>query len=205
MSEGGFLGSSALRVDDNNRRILDVARSCFEQYGVQRTRMEDIAELLGVSRPLVYTYYPTRQKLVDAVVLDYILAFADEVQPKILAKRSFAEAVIEGSVMCVEAARANQRLSALAATAKTSHVSELLLRRNEIAHAMAKHLWHPVIARARLRGEIREDLDEDDFLEWISGIHLLWWIRDDADFAHLRAQLAYFLIPALLPAVGADR
>ena len=69
MSEGGFLGSSALRVDDNNRRILDVARSCFEQYGVQRTRMEDIAELLGVSRPLVYTYYPTRQKLVDAVVL----------------------------------------------------------------------------------------------------------------------------------------
>jgi AcrR family transcriptional regulator len=198
MSEVGILGP-VQEVDGQRRRILDVARRCFEQYGVQRTRMEDIADELGMSRPLLYTFYSTRQKLVDAVVLDYIREFAERVQPRILAADTFAEAVVEGSVLCIEAARENKNLSALASVGKTSHLSEMLLRPTEIAHAMAKQLWSPVIDRARERGEIREDLDEDNLLEWLSGIHLLWWIRDEVDVDHLRAQLRMFLVPALLP------
>jgi AcrR family transcriptional regulator len=197
MSEGSPPGTPNPQGEGQRRRILEAARRCFERYGVQRTRMEDIAGELGMSRALLYTYYGNRQKLIDAVLIDAVREFAAHVQPRILAYDTFAEAVVEGSIVCIKAGRGNQSITALVTSAKSNHVSDLLLRPTEVAQAMSRELWHPVIERARARGEVREDLNEENFNEWIAGIHLLWWLREQVDEDHLRAQLHFFLVPAL--------
>ena len=39
------------RIESRRAAILEAARTCFFNYGLDRTRMEDIARLAQISRP----------------------------------------------------------------------------------------------------------------------------------------------------------
>jgi AcrR family transcriptional regulator len=199
VTEGDLLEALRTAPSEKQRRVLDVAKSCFERYGLRRTRMEDIAAELGVSRPIVHRLYDSRQQLIDAVIIDYLREFVGEIRPMLMAYESFADVVAEGSVRVIAAARQHAQLTALVTADKRSHVHGVLLNPARIAHAMAVEVWHPLIERARQRGEIRADLDEDDFVEWLTSIHWLFWLRADTDLDWIRRQLRFFLVPSLRP------
>ncbi len=70
------------RVSETHQRILEEAAACFAQYGVARTRMEDVAAAAGVSRALVHSYFGGKTKLLARVqerVLEEWLAAAEQV------------------------------------------------------------------------------------------------------------------------------
>jgi len=48
-------------------QILDAARDEFCQHGFAATRLEDIARRAGISKALIYVYYPTKTELFLAV------------------------------------------------------------------------------------------------------------------------------------------
>jgi len=63
---------SAVPVTDRGRRTRDAlvvaARGAFEERGYDGTRMGDIAEAAGVSHGTVYTWFPTKDAVLMAVV-----------------------------------------------------------------------------------------------------------------------------------------
>ncbi|MFX1474990.1 MAG: TetR/AcrR family transcriptional regulator [Promethearchaeota archaeon] len=59
-------------------RILDAAITVFAQKGYHRTKMEDIAKHLGVSKGALYQYFPSKQALFRAVVNIPIQKIQDE-------------------------------------------------------------------------------------------------------------------------------
>lgn len=53
------------------RQLLGEAAKLLTEHGVDRVQITEVAERAGVSRPLVYRLFPTRQALVRAVLEDF--------------------------------------------------------------------------------------------------------------------------------------
>ncbi|OJW84383.1 MAG: hypothetical protein BGO69_11555 [Bacteroidetes bacterium 46-16] len=50
--------------------IVDAAKKLFQQYGLTKTTMEDIARSIGRGKSSLYYYYPTKEDIFEAVVLN---------------------------------------------------------------------------------------------------------------------------------------
>jgi AcrR family transcriptional regulator len=55
--------------DERARQLLDVADAVFAEDGVQASSMAEIAERAGVTKPIVYDHFGSKDGLVSAVVL----------------------------------------------------------------------------------------------------------------------------------------
>jgi AcrR family transcriptional regulator len=77
-------GTKATRtvLDPGRRReeLLDAAERAYAERGISRTTVSDVARAAGVTRGLVYHYFPTTQDLLDAVLDRRVAAFADSVR-----------------------------------------------------------------------------------------------------------------------------
>lgn len=57
---------------DIRHRILETARAQFFAHGFNRVTMDEMASLLGMSKKTVYECFPSKDKLVDAVLERHI-------------------------------------------------------------------------------------------------------------------------------------
>lgn len=60
--------------------IVDAAHDVYVQKGIARTTTADIARAAGVTRGLVYHYFPDTEQIVDAVLDRYVEGFAASVR-----------------------------------------------------------------------------------------------------------------------------
>ena len=61
--------------DSVTERILDAALGQFEDFGLRRSTMEDIARRCGMSRITIYRRFPKKENLIEAVVLRELRTF----------------------------------------------------------------------------------------------------------------------------------
>ena len=54
---------------DIEEKILDAAEQCFEQYGIAKTTIKDVAEVAGVSHMTIYRKFVDRDALFAATSL----------------------------------------------------------------------------------------------------------------------------------------
>ncbi len=59
-----------LPTEERRAQILDAARRCFLERGYQGTRVEDIADVAGLSKGAVYFHFESKRVLLDALVED---------------------------------------------------------------------------------------------------------------------------------------
>jgi AcrR family transcriptional regulator len=64
-------------TDSVTERILDAALGQFEDFGLRRSTMEDIAKRCGMSRITIYRRFPKKENLIEAVVLRELKSFLD--------------------------------------------------------------------------------------------------------------------------------
>lgn len=60
-----------LSPDARRRQLLDVAADVLTRHGVEAVQISEVAARAGVTRPIVYRYFPTREALVLAVLEDF--------------------------------------------------------------------------------------------------------------------------------------
>jgi AcrR family transcriptional regulator len=60
-----------LRSRDRRRQIVRVARELLAQRGVDHVRMPEVAAGAGVTRAVVYRFFPSRQALLGAVLEEF--------------------------------------------------------------------------------------------------------------------------------------
>lgn len=56
------------RVEEKERAILAAARRIFEEKGYEGARVADVAAAIGVAEGTIYTYFPTKDALVRAML-----------------------------------------------------------------------------------------------------------------------------------------
>ncbi len=180
------------------RRVLDAARDCFKRFGVVRTRIEDIAQAAGISRPLLYQYFDGRQGLIAALAEDEIERIIEENRKRLPVGAGFAETVVEGSLAAIDIGRSETLLAELFEASTLDDLPSLLLDPTRPPYAAVSGLWKPVFDRARETGELRSDLSDADLIEWLASVHYAFLLRSDVDPKRQRELFELFLVPALL-------
>lgn len=85
--------------------ILDAARRVFEQYGVRRANVDDVARAARVSRSTLYRRYPTKDALLEAVLLkqyDEFLTELDQVAADLPPRQAVVECFVRGLALTRE-------------------------------------------------------------------------------------------------------
>lgn len=183
--------------------ILGHAAACFDRYGIHRTRMGDIAAEAGISRQALYRLFPNRQAVIDGVLVMHAEVLIEQVAKEVSHCETFAEMLLEGCVHGITFLREKPDILRLAYESNVAEVSKSLLRPSTAPLALSVELWQPMIDRGRERGEVRPDLDDQDFIEWISTINLMYAMRDDIPTDRLRTLLRRHLLPGAV--AGAEK
>jgi AcrR family transcriptional regulator len=174
-------------------QILNVAAKCFKRFGVRRTRLEDIAKEAGVSRPLLYKIYGSRQVLMEILIAREVEEIINDQATYIASYSSFAEAIVEGSVRGIERSRKAKLLSDLMANNTALQMPDLVLDDSKPFKAIAMRIWQPVFEMGRASGEVSAALTNDDLFEWLMSVHYMFLLRNELSAGRIRRLLGLFL------------
>lgn len=184
------------------RRILTVATEIFEQRGLNRTTMEDIAEAAGVARKTIYNYFESKPKLVGEVIEETSARTAARALESLDLTAPPADLIVDAVMALLAQARDSRhagmvemllRPDALPITAKTVEQSERIAR-------VERGYWAPILEPLRDAGRLRVK-DIDQVVEWLTFIHLVFLTRPatfEGDPQVTRQMLHTYLVPALL-------
>ena len=196
------------RTAQRERTILDAAFRCFERYGVHRTRMEDVADEAGISRALLYRYFPNRAELVEAVSVDRIRTLTAGLLEEIAAFDDPEEAIVEGMMLMLAAGRSARELFEFS-DSPSAKFPEMIARHADLIHRLSFEAWHPVVDKARRQGRLRADFDEEAFSDWMSTLSFAFVLRREFDESQIRHLLRSFAVPGIIgtarPAAGRPR
>jgi AcrR family transcriptional regulator len=78
------------------RQLLDVAEAVFAERGVQSSSMDDIAERAGVTKPILYDHYGSKDRLVAAVIMRAGSILAEAVLAAVNSSSSPEDALVRG-------------------------------------------------------------------------------------------------------------
>jgi AcrR family transcriptional regulator len=103
-------------TDRTVRQILDAAVITFENLGIRRATMDDIARAAGLGRATVYRRFPQKGDLVRAALAHELRRFLTELDQRIAAAPTVRDRLVEGFVAGVAGVRAHPLLRRLLAT-----------------------------------------------------------------------------------------
>jgi AcrR family transcriptional regulator len=184
------------------RRILNVAAERFEQGGLNRTTMEEIAEAAGVARKTVYNYFENKPKLLGEVIEEASARTAALALESLDMTVPPEDLIVDAVMALLEHARNSPyktvvemllRPDALAIAAETVEQSERIAR-------VERAYWAPILEPLRDAGRLRVT-DVDEVVEWLTFIHLVFLTRPatfGGDPGVTRRMLRTYLVPALL-------
>jgi AcrR family transcriptional regulator len=71
-----------MNASDKRRKILAAASECLARFGYDKTTMEDIAGRIGLNKTSLYYYYPNKESIFIAVILQEAKRFLAALQDK---------------------------------------------------------------------------------------------------------------------------
>jgi AcrR family transcriptional regulator len=102
--------------DPTTERVLAAALAQFEDFGIRRTTMEDVARHAHLSRVTIYRRFPGKEALVEAVILWEAQRFFAELEAAVAGLDSVEERIVEAFVHTLGAAREQRLLNRLLRT-----------------------------------------------------------------------------------------
>lgn len=90
---------SGAKAERTRAAILATAEDVFARQGYAATRLDDVAEALGLTRAALFYYYGDKQKLYDAMLADAFSGLAEKLEAVLAVEGS----VVERIEMAVEA------------------------------------------------------------------------------------------------------
>jgi AcrR family transcriptional regulator len=147
----------------NRERILQVAKEIFTRNGAAAS-LDDIARQAGIGPGTLYRHFPTRDALIEAV-------YRSEVEKLAAAEQRFA-----ASLPPLEALRAWMLLFIEHVSAKTLIIPAMdtvaggSLRLIEGSRSLINAAFVASVKRAIASGDLRSDLDPNDFVRALVGI-----------------------------------
>jgi AcrR family transcriptional regulator len=148
--EGG-LRADARR---NRKLILDAARRCFAEQGLE-AQIDEIADKAGVGVGTVYRHFPTKRALAEALAADHFQRLAENARAALEEDDSWEgfRAFMHRSAEV----QANDRALAEVMAAQPDVMREAATGREDLHEAVAE-----LVARAQRAGKLRPDVVPDD-------------------------------------------
>jgi AcrR family transcriptional regulator len=187
--------------DDARERLLNAAEVCFERFGLRRTTIDDVAREAKVSRSTVYRYFDGRGDLIVAAYLRESDAVNDKLKALLDKPGPFEERFLKATMRSIEAIRSGKYLP-LMLTPEGAMLASKAVTASSAFYEATRQTMGPYLEAAQANGEVRKDLDLDDFNEWMLRIIFSFAMIDSPakrDPKHIKDLLTTFLLPALRP------
>ncbi|CDZ87228.1 TetR/AcrR family transcriptional regulator [Rhodococcus ruber] len=153
--------SAVLKSARTRARIMDAAAKVLSSKGYAKTRLTDIAIEADIQAPAIYYYYPSRQKLIEAVVRHGTSQMNDHVSSVLEALPS-TTSPMQRIAAAVEAhLRLSLELSVYttAAIRNAGQLPDAMRERQRADEEQYAGLWRNLLEEAHAAGEIRPDVD----------------------------------------------
>ena len=193
-------GPAAARTDDNStqERILRAAYDCFEQYGIGKTTIENIASRAKVSRPTVYKYYPSKDAILDEISVRETWRVNSEVRRRLVRSDDFADFLADTLLLVVRLANENVYIRRMV---ESIEYQESVISPGSLMQQLQRTWWSNLFEQARARDEIAADLENDEIIYWLGRAQsmLMLQVASPAiDDAEKRRFIRRFIVQPLL-------
>jgi len=179
-------------------RILRAAATCFRERGVEGTSMGDIAAAAGLQRPNLYRYFPNKEAVVLEVLMRETQAVHAERRARVRLAGPVGPLLVESLVSGQALARSDE-LIRFAMVGETVELTAALVRSETLLFDVEKAYWEPLLAYGRERGELRDDLADDEIVRWFFVSQFLMFSHEDFFPPEaVRHQVERFVVPAVL-------
>ena len=159
--------------------------------------MSDIADAAGIPRPTLYEYVSGREQLIDLVLTERIREIGEELASAAGKAKSFPDALVETSVEAIMFSRSDREITNIFATAPNRQVHQVLEGPNPEVAGVVGALLRPVLERGRASGELRDDVSEEQIVEWIRAVYTAFILREEVEREEVEIMIRDFLLPSL--------
>jgi AcrR family transcriptional regulator len=184
---------------DIRERILSAAANCFRRIGVAATRMEDIADEVGMQRPHLYRHFSGKDDIVRLVIVDEVRRRGRDLRRRISLRGKVGPLLLESIMNGLELSAADWVTQYMVSPEAAHDVERIIAAPGGVVDSGWDY-WGPLIAYGRGRGEIRDDLDDAEIVRWF--ISLTFMLLQNpglfAGFGGPGHYLELFVIPAVL-------
>lgn len=173
--------------------IVQAARDLYEEKGLSRTSVQDIATRMGVTRSLFYHYFPDKEAVTSAVLDTYIDDFIEALQYwNAQRKAGRIEDALDSIVRLLRTALFNEDSfqSSLASRENASLYIEFV---NRVADRVATYMLETTVEDYRQLHIVRIDHVYETFYTLILGILGFLRTHPDADDALVKDLIAQTL------------
>ena len=113
--------------DELGERILEGALRHFEEFGLRRTTMDDVARRVGVSRVTIYRRFAGKEALIEAAILREVGRFFTELDGAVARAGAADEQLAEGFAFALERLRRHPLVTRLLTTEPEALLPHLTL------------------------------------------------------------------------------
>ena len=177
--------------------VREAAISCFRQYGVHRTSMEDIAEAADISRKTLYRVFEDRTALMEHLIAYRLREMGTNLRKQVRGFKDFEKALINGPIATVALGQEDPLFAEIVLNATDHRIEQFLLRGNPQIVEHMQETWFPIIEKGRKQGIVRKELSNERIVEIIMHMQLLLWTGDDLGTSEQRALMRDILWPAV--------
>jgi AcrR family transcriptional regulator len=151
--------------ETTQERILRAAYDCFEQYGIAKTTIENIATRAKVSRPTVYKYYPSKDAILDEISVRETWRVNSEVRRRLVRSDDFADFLANTLLLVVRLANENIYIRRMV---ESIEYQESVISPSSLMQQLQRTWWANLFEQAVARGEIATDLAIDEIIYWLA-------------------------------------
>lgn len=151
------------------QQIIDTAIRLFRKHGYENTRVEDIVQVLEISQPTFFRYFPSKDAVVRDVGLRGIACITEQLQSELASEATTAEHLrrLYGSLArLTEADRPLWRAVVLSGAMDPVRSPEM--REHD---AIAVGLLRDILSQGQKRGEITRDFPILHLAEFMEGLY----------------------------------
>lgn len=193
--------------EDPHAVLLDAAYDLFCKQGIQRTTMDDVARVAGVSRITVYRRMVSKEALVEQVVLREFRRYFDEFLRDVGEARTVEDRVVVGFVGSLRAIRGNPLIAAVLTT-EPQYLAPSVLGEGGHTLAVVREFLAGQLRREQEAGQVGRDVDVDLVAELMARVCTSFLLipsgvvdlDDDAQLARIAREC---LVPMLSPSAAA--
>ncbi|WP_033068871.1 TetR/AcrR family transcriptional regulator [Thalassospira australica] len=197
-------GLRAQKKADKNRRILEAATTLFRQVGYDSARIEDIAEMAGVSVGTFYNYYKNKGDMLMATVsmeVEEVLAAGDELIGRELDNVSDALSELIGKYYDHSLTYLSKEMWRTAMSLSIGQPETPFSKRyTALDHRLSKQVCD-LFRSLQSRGIVRKDVDCDATGELVfNNVNMMFieFVKDEEmDEADLKAEVERQCVPLI--------
>jgi len=152
---------------DARERLLDAADECYARRGVARTRIDHIAEVAGVHRTTVYSYFPNKNALLSASFVRSAAAILATSKAHFLTDEPFVEQFIKATLESLAATRKSPTMALLLGSSDSAGLTIHAAAISEEWQNLARETLGPPLMQAVADGYVRDDVPVEAILRWI--------------------------------------